>query len=186
MGPKTKGGLALWPLLLGLLGSTQPIPAQTPSGQPEPAEPGFTVSGEVALSALLSLGDGYLTKMADSLEILAASDSVRTGEWERVREPLADLAERNVAALNWFALPDGSYWSVQEGRAKGNLSRRDQAGDAELAAAFEEMLSKEAGVIDYTFRNQKRTVAYRKSPVTGWWYAFGVVPPESDPGPKTE
>jgi uncharacterized protein with GYD domain len=45
----------------------------------------------------------------------------------------------------------------------------------EVSKAFTEMRSRQAGVVTYTFRNQQRTVLYRKSPVTGWWYGFGSV-----------
>jgi methyl-accepting chemotaxis protein len=47
----------------------------------------------------------------------------------------------------------------------------------EIREAFEEMLSHDQGVVRYTFRDQVRTVVYRRSPVTGWWYAFGRVGP---------
>jgi uncharacterized protein with GYD domain len=45
----------------------------------------------------------------------------------------------------------------------------------EVRKAFTEMRSRREGVVTYTFRNRQRTVLYRKSPVTGWWYGFGSV-----------
>jgi hypothetical protein len=44
-----------------------------------------------------------------------------------------------------------------------------------VSKAFTEMRSRQAGVVTYTFRNRQRTVLYRKSLVTGWWYGFGSV-----------
>lgn len=44
-----------------------------------------------------------------------------------------------------------------------------------VARAFREMLGREAGVVRYDFRGQARTVMYRRSTVTGWWYALGAV-----------
>jgi hypothetical protein len=29
-------------------------------------------------------------------------------------------------------------------------------------------------VVTYSFRGRERTMLYRRSPVTGWWYAFGA------------
>jgi hypothetical protein len=49
---------------------------------------------------------------------------VRQGKWERIRELLAKLARTNVAAVYWFALPDGSYWTLDSGRVTGNLADR--------------------------------------------------------------
>lgn len=239
--------------------ATQPIAEQV---KPEAT---FEVDGGIALASLTALSDGHLRKLADSLQILAESDAAQSGQWEEIHELLRFMGERNVAALNWFALPDGSYWSVQEGRVAGKLADRpyfpkllagevvvgelvvsratgksvaivavpvfnedgsvagalgssvylDQlserisgemglgddvifyAFDAgpllglvydeelifvdpgelgeEVSQAFEEMLKRDEGVVSYSFRGQERTVIYRKSPYTDWWYAFGTL-----------
>ena len=237
-------------------------------------EDGFSVDSDVALSSLIAVSDGHLQKMADSLELVAAFDEVRSADWERVEPKLAAAAEQNVAALNWFALPDGSYWSVQHGQEEGNLAARayfprvlggetvigelvvsratgqpvaivavpvldadgdvvgvlgasvyldrlsqrierelgvgdDQifysfddtplvalvwdpelvfldpmaAGEPELAGAFREMLERESGTVSYSFRGRERTVVYRRSDVTGWWYAFGIIHETREPSP---
>lgn len=226
----------------------------------------FTISGDIALAALISLGDTHLQRMADSLRLLAKTHEARSGDWARIAPLLAEVAESNAAALNWFALPDGAYWSVQQGREAGNLSDRayfprvldgdpavgnlvvskatgkavaivavpviqeddnvagvlgasiyldelserirqemglddrmifyaldDQplvglawdpdlvflkpmeTGDEEVISAFRHMLSREQGEVTYGFRGHERTVLFRKSPVTDWWYAFGLV-----------
>jgi hypothetical protein len=46
-------------------------------------------------------------------------------------------------------------------------------GDAEMRDAFTAMLASREGVVSYEFRGSRRTVLYRRSPVTGWWYGFG-------------
>jgi hypothetical protein len=46
----------------------------------------------------------------------------------------------------------------------------------EIEAAFRKMMRQGEGTISYPFRGQERTVLFRKSRVTGWWYAFGRVP----------
>lgn len=245
-----------------LLGSSGVARAQAPE---RAGAPKVTVPGEVALAALMTVGDAHLRKLADTLGLFAATDEARSADWEVIRGPLGAIAEANVPALVWFALPDGSYWSVQQGRSDANLASRDyfprvlagetvlgplvvsrstrkssaivavpvrsEAGavvgvlgasvyleelsrrlaqelslgngmiffsfDAtpllglvwdpqlilfdplelgpEVRAAFEEMLAREQGVVRYRFRDQWRTVLYRRSPVTGWWYAFGLV-----------
>jgi hypothetical protein len=226
----------------------------------------FEVEGRVALAALMALGDGHLQQIVGHFEVLASTADVRSADWERIREPLARVSGRNVAALMWFARRDGSYWSVQGGSATGNLSDRgywprlmagqtvlgelvasratgkssaivalpvrDANGvivgalgssvyldslsllikreidlqpdqiffsidatplgalqddpaqifldpydldEPELERAIREMLTREEGVVNYSFRGKRRTVLYRKSPVSGWWYAFGHV-----------
>lgn len=85
---------------------------------------GFAVDGEVALHALISLGDGHLRKLADELTFLAASEEARSADWDRIHGPLGDLARQNVASVLWFALPDGTYWTVNRGRVAERLSDR--------------------------------------------------------------
>ena len=256
--------LAVLPLALG---SARGEPREDPA-RPAPV---FNVDGRVALASLMALADGHLVKLAESMRLLAATPETRSADWAKLREPLAQLGASNVAALNWFALPDGSYWSVQEGKAAGNLARRayfprvlagqtvigelvastatgrsvaivavpvtredgraagvlgasvyldrlsaqleremdlddsliffsfdarplvgldwdpgliftdpTRLGDAALARAFRDMLARDAGVASYVFRGKRRTVLFRRSPVTGWWYAFGRVPDGRD------
>ena len=251
---------------LGLLVTVLPGNVQADNERLPRVEQTFDVNVDIALSSLVSLGDGHLQKMADSLHILATSEAARSADWDRIREPYAELAKRNVSALNWFALPDGSYWSVQGDRETGNLAKRDyfprvlagetvvgelllstatgkpmaivavpvvEAGqgvvgilgasvyleelsevirqqmgvheglifysfdqkglvalvwdpgliffeprkseDQELVRVFDEMLSREQGIATYGFEGQGRTVAYRRSPLSGWWYAFGIL-----------
>lgn len=227
--------------------------------------PPFVISAQVGLASLVSLSDNQLMKMADLLHTLAVSEAASTGEWERIRPALEVVSRRAVPALNWFALPDGAYWSVQAGKEAGNLSGRAyfpkvlagetiigdlvvstatrnpvaivavpvvgadgktvgvlgasvyldelsrriqeemgldrstifysfdatplvalnwdpeliflrpmESDEAELPSAFAHMLERESGELRYRFRGETRSVLFRKSPVTGWWYVFGV------------
>jgi hypothetical protein len=232
-----------------------------------PTEPqDFMVEGRVALASLISLSDGHLLQIANHFQMMTTADAVRSADWERIGPILGAVEDLNVRALMWFALPDGSYWSVQRGKAAGKLSDRTywprlMAGETvigdlvaskatgkssaivavpvrdahgsivgvlgssvyldslslqikreldlqpnqifwsidatpigalqddpeqifldpfalnepELERAIREMLTREEGVVNYRFRGKRRTVLYRKSRVTGWWYAFGRV-----------
>lgn len=232
-----------------------------------PTEPdNFVVEGRIALASLTALSDGHLSQIADHFDLLAKSEDGKSAEWARIRDRLAAVQQVNVPGLYWFALSDGSYWSVAQGRATGNLSDRAywprlmsgkvvlgdlvaskatgkstaivavpvrsstgavvgaigasiyldslsllikreidlqpgliffsvdatpigalqddpeqifldpyNLGEPELERAIREMLTREEGVVNYHFRGKGRTVLYRKSNVTEWWYAFGHV-----------
>lgn len=234
------------------------------------AERAFNVDGRVALSSLMSLADGHLIKMADFLSVLASGDA-RSARWETIRGPLAEVGRRNVPAVLWFALPDGSYWTVSEGRISGSLTSRSYfarlmagqrvIGDLvvsnstgksvaivavpikradgavvgalgssiyldslsllldkemtlpegftfysidstptgalnrnldliftrpltlgeDLSRAIREMLGREEGVVSYRFLDAQRTVIYRKSPITRWWYGLGALREKTSP-----
>ncbi len=223
------------------------------------------VDANVALSSLMALSDGYLTKLADSLAIVGATDAARAGDWNRIRPLLQEVEQRNIDAVVWFARPDGTYWTLEHGKEDTRLTDRPYfsrlvagervigdlvvskstnksvaivavpirspdgkflgalgasvyldrlsarisremglgkrmifyAFDAEpllgivwdptlifadprtlspeVARAFEDMLKTRSGVERYSFRGKQREVMFRKSDVTGWWYAFGIV-----------
>ena len=249
------------------LGTTLANPAGTQATE----YASLKVDGEVALSSLIALADGHLEKMAASLAVFATSSEARSAEWTKIEAPLAGLAGLNVPALLWFALPDGSYGDLEEGKAEGNLSERayfpkvlagevvigdlvvskatgknvaivavpvrvdgevvgvlgssiyldslsallqrqmslDEntifyAFDAQpllavvwdeglifqdptalspaVRRAFQEMMRDGDGTVTYPFRGQERTVRYRKSEITDWWYAFGEVKAEAPSG----
>jgi hypothetical protein len=47
-----------------------------------------------------------------------------------------------------------------------------EEGDPQLDRAIREILSREDGAATYTFRG--RQMLYRRSPISRWWYAFGI------------
>ncbi len=48
-----------------------------------------------------------------------------------------------------------------------------EEGDPALSAAIRQIIEGEEGMVSYRFQGRERTVLYRRSPVTGWSYAFG-------------
>lgn len=223
------------------------------------------VDGRVALASLMSLSDNHLQKIADSYKLLANTNEVKSADWNRIKAPLSQAAQRNVPSVAWFALPNGTYYSVQQGRLAEKLIDRPyfprllagktvigdlvvskstgksvaivavpvmkngkvvgilgssvyldklsklieqemaldktmifysfnaqplvalnwdpqliflepmKQNNESLKRAFREMLSKTSGTVTYDFRGRQRSVIFRKSPVTNWWYAFGLV-----------
>jgi len=252
---------------LAILFAAGPAPAREAPADPPAADTTLTVDGRIALHSLLALGDAHLQHTADVLELLASTGAARSGEWNRVREQLATGATRTVPAVHWFALPDGTYWTLEGGRESASLADRPyfprvldgetvvgelvvsrsssrntaivavpvhgsddsvvgvlgssvhldslsalvrkemggldegqfffaiddrplgalhsdstliftepmELGDEGMRRAFTRILEGREGLVSYTFRGSPRTVLYQWSPVTGWWYGFGVV-----------
>ena len=89
------------------------------------AAPGPTLEPTVGLNAYAALVDQEFAHTRSALRTLAASENARSGDWGRIRGPLAILAEGEpTSAAVWFARPDGSYFAVDGGLTGQNLKTR--------------------------------------------------------------
>jgi hypothetical protein len=90
------------------------------------AERGLALDPAVGVNAYAALVDQELAHTRGALRILAASENARSGDWNRIKAPLATLAKGAPAsAAVWFARPDGSYFTVEGGPAAETLKNRD-------------------------------------------------------------
>jgi hypothetical protein len=88
--------------------------------------------GEVGPEAKLEMGVAGLAALADShikdcltmLEVLAATQEVQSGDWERMLPLLTKADEVIVPGATWFSLPDGSYYVVGMGKTDKNMADR--------------------------------------------------------------
>lgn len=224
------------------------------------------VEAGIAASAISALIDEQLNSVAMALTRLASTNEIRSLGWATMKPLLRDEQQRAIPCLIWFALPDGSYFTVdkdlvpqnltdrpyfavvmsgkpvlgevvvskstgkpsgiivvpvmENGKVVGALgatvyldqmsermektlrlppgvffyaldskgvvamhSRREllmlatlEKGDPDLSRAISEIIERREGVASYAFEGQRRTVAYCTSSVTGWRFAFGVLP----------
>ncbi len=89
------------------------------------ADSGMMLSPRVGLNAYMALVDQQLEHARDGLRIVAASDNAASGDWDRIKGPLAVFAKDTpTSAAVWFVRPDGSYFTVDAGRMSQNLGDR--------------------------------------------------------------
>jgi hypothetical protein len=91
----------------------------------EAAERDFTMDARVTLDAYRAAVDARLEGVLAATRTLAATEEVRSGQWSRMSPALAVLAS-NVEGQTavWFALPDGSYFTVDKGATGETLRER--------------------------------------------------------------
>jgi len=104
-------------VLVAVLGSVKETRAQTGSAA-------FTIDGRVGVSAAIALADGHIQSMVRSLQLLAVTEEVGSGNWERMRGLLTKFKEHQIPAVVFYALPDGSYYTVEKGRTDQNIKDR--------------------------------------------------------------
>ena len=79
---------------------------------------------KMGVSALVALADGHITSYVNSMETLAMTQEVQSGDWEEMVGLLFKVERAQVQGLIWFVLPDGSYFTVESGKTNQNLSDR--------------------------------------------------------------
>lgn len=89
------------------------------------AQDNLTLDPRVGLNAYEALVEQRLAGAVDGLRTLAATDQVMSGDWDKIKGPLALFAKGAPdAAAVWFARPDGSYFTVEAGLTGQNLKDR--------------------------------------------------------------
>jgi hypothetical protein len=84
----------------------------------------FTIDGEMGLAAGIALMESHIQSLVNTMQVLALTDEVKAGSWDGMQGLLSRFSQGQVPAAVWFALPDGSYYTVEVGKASGNLSDR--------------------------------------------------------------
>jgi len=91
----------------------------------EAADPDFAMDARVTLDAYSAAVEARLEGVLAATRTLAATEEVRSGQWARMSRPLAVLASSVEAQTAvWFALPDGSYFTVEKGATGETLRER--------------------------------------------------------------
>ncbi|MGE5531322.1 MAG: hypothetical protein ACM3VW_04300 [Bacteroidota bacterium] len=90
--------------------------------QSEAREP--SVSARMPLTLLMALTEQYLSSSLRCLQVAAESTQVQSGDWRRMSGLLTNLQKNGPTATVWFAQPDGSYATVENGPTGLSLADR--------------------------------------------------------------
>jgi Cache domain len=83
------------------------------------------IDAEMGVSALAALADSHIKGYIDSMEALAMTQEVQSAHWQSMKELLQKVDEAGTGGTVWFVLPDGSYYTVEQGLTDQDLSDRD-------------------------------------------------------------
>src|SRR5665647_837257 len=79
---------------------------------------------DLALDLMAAETDAQLKAVLRPLEVLAVTTETQSGECQNIRPLLATLEEKEPDARTWYALPDGSYYTVVDGLTSASLKNR--------------------------------------------------------------
>jgi methyl-accepting chemotaxis protein len=109
--------------LLAFLASVVLTPVLT--AQATVVEETFALDAAVTLDAYSTAADSRIEGVLAATRTLAATEEAKSGDWARMREPLAVLAANlTERAAVWYARPDGSYFTVEKGLTGETLRER--------------------------------------------------------------
>jgi hypothetical protein len=111
------------------------------------AQSGARTDLQGLLSAFVSYTDLRVRSIQQSLEILASTKEMGSGDWQTMKDLLAGYEKSGEGLIVWFVLPDGVYYTVDKGLMNVKLSDRDYFPDLmagrEIAGAL--VVSKSTG-----------------------------------------
>jgi hypothetical protein len=81
---------------------------------------------EMGASAAAALTEARIEGLTTSMQVMALTDEVKSADWATMEPLLAEFEDDSIPLVAWFALPNGSYYTVDiGGLATGNLSYRE-------------------------------------------------------------
>lgn len=86
--------------------------------------PAVQVNGEVGVSAAVALTEARIDGVVGSMDVMAVTDEVVSAEWDSMVNILTEFEETSIPLVAWFALPDGSYYTVDAGKVSANIFDR--------------------------------------------------------------
>jgi hypothetical protein len=79
---------------------------------------------EMGVAGVVALADSDIKNCVNTLEVLATTEEVKSGDWEIMLPLLTKTDEVMLPGPKWFALPDGSYYVVGMGKTDKNIADR--------------------------------------------------------------
>lgn len=83
-----------------------------------------TIEATVGVSAAVGITEAYIASLMGTMQMMAMTSEVTSGNWDTMKGLLTKFQNASIPLVAWFALPDGSYYTVDAGLTSANLSDR--------------------------------------------------------------
>ena len=85
----------------------------------------IVIDPTMSVPAARALTEAHIEGVVTSMQVMALTDEVKSADWDTMETLLTEFEDGSIPLVAWFALPDGSYYTVDAGLAGGNLNDRD-------------------------------------------------------------
>jgi methyl-accepting chemotaxis protein len=92
---------------------------------PAASEPAFQIDSQVGLTSLISISDGQLSRMADTLQAIADTPEAARGDWAALKTALGLASTVNVPAAIFYARRDGTCFRLTGSAEPVTIRDRD-------------------------------------------------------------
>ena len=86
--------------------------------------PDNQIDAEMGVSALVALAESHINGYFNSIEALSMTQEVQSAQWDNMSALLKAVDDAGTGGTVWFVMPDGSYYTVEQGETDENLSDR--------------------------------------------------------------
>jgi hypothetical protein len=93
------------------------------------AQPTMKAETQSLLSAFISYTDLRIHSVLQTLELLATTSEVKSGEWETMKGLLSAYQKADGGFVAWYVLPDGRYYTGDKGLMDATLRDREYFPD---------------------------------------------------------
>ncbi|MDO8874010.1 MAG: transporter substrate-binding domain-containing protein [Methanoregula sp.] len=126
---------------------------------------------DLSLNTMITETNGQLKVILRTFEVITITSDVQSGKWQTIRPLLATLEANEPDARTWYALPDGSYYTVVDGLTSANLKSRSYfpvvlAGNESIGTVVvSHSTGKNAGIIAVPVKNQGTVIGVIRASV---------------------
>jgi hypothetical protein len=85
----------------------------------------IVIDPTMSVPAARALTEAHIEGIVTSMQVMALTDEVKSADWDTMKPLLTEFEDGSIPLVAWFALPDGSYYTVDAGMAAGNLIDRE-------------------------------------------------------------
>jgi hypothetical protein len=82
------------------------------------------IDAKVGVSSAAALTEAHVDGLVNSMKIMVLTNEVRSCDWDTMKGLLSEFERDSIPLVAWFALPNGTYYTMDAGLVAANLSDR--------------------------------------------------------------
>jgi hypothetical protein len=94
------------------------------NAQTSDSSPCFEEYANTLLSSFIALAEQHIRTIERELAVLSVTEEVKSADWEKMHNIMQAYQEGGLSGIVWFVLPDGNYYTTEQGLVGKKLNER--------------------------------------------------------------